>query len=122
MIAAAFDKDAFPSFGRNQPGTYGAIHRKLLRSHPEDASLALDEMQESLAKYLQQRRPGPSPSSSSAAATDLQVQALSGIVAEISSMRGAVEEQASSSRDRAVHSGRSGAEKGQVGSTGRGAR
>ena len=48
MVAAAFDKDAFPSFGTSQPGTYGAIRRKLLRSHPEDSSVTWEQMHESL--------------------------------------------------------------------------
>eukprot|EP01045_Picozoa_sp_COSAG04_P012313 COSAG04_NODE_824_length_10051_cov_4.830687_2_plen_1826_part_00 len=48
MVAAAFDKDAFPSFGSSQPGTYGAIHRQLLRAHPKDSSVTWDQMQESL--------------------------------------------------------------------------
>jgi hypothetical protein len=39
LLDTAFDKEAFPTFGSSQPGTYSAIHRKLLRSHPEQSSV-----------------------------------------------------------------------------------
>ena len=47
ILDAAFDKEAFPTFGNKQPGTYGAIHRKLLRSHTEESSVTWETMQES---------------------------------------------------------------------------
>lgn len=49
ILDAAFDKEAFPTFGNKQPGTYGAIHRKLLRSHTEELSVTWEAMQESAA-------------------------------------------------------------------------
>ena len=39
IVEAAFDREAFPTFGAKQPGTYGAIHEKLLRCHPEEPSV-----------------------------------------------------------------------------------
>jgi hypothetical protein len=39
LLDTAFDKEAFPTFGSSQPGTYSAIHRKLLRAHPEQSSV-----------------------------------------------------------------------------------
>jgi hypothetical protein len=39
VLDAAFDKEAFPTFGSNQPGTYGAILRKLRRCHTEESSV-----------------------------------------------------------------------------------
>lgn len=74
LVEVAFDKDVFPTFvssgalchllveygpiltgclwlqGDPQPGTYGAIYRKLLRSHPEDSSVSWDAMQQSAAQ------------------------------------------------------------------------
>jgi GTPase SAR1 family protein len=49
MLGAAFDETAFPSFGSQQPGTYAAIHRKLLRAHPAESSLSWKEMQTAAA-------------------------------------------------------------------------
>eukprot|EP01043_Picozoa_sp_COSAG02_P086708 COSAG02_NODE_24112_length_697_cov_1.384615_1_plen_232_part_11 len=50
MVAdAAFDRQAFPTFGSTQPGTYDAIHRKLLRAHAEESSVTWVDMQESVA-------------------------------------------------------------------------
>ena len=39
IVEAAFDQEAFPTFGAMQPGTYSAIHEKLLRCHPEEPSV-----------------------------------------------------------------------------------
>lgn len=47
IVDAAFDKQAFPTFGSKQPGTYSAIYEKLLRSHPEESSVTWEAMQES---------------------------------------------------------------------------
>ena len=47
VLNAAFDQQAFPSFGSRQPGSYSAIHEKLLRCHPEEPSLTWDAMQQS---------------------------------------------------------------------------
>ena len=45
VLNAAFDKEAFPTFGSKQPGTYGAIHRKLLRCHTEESSVVSTAVQ-----------------------------------------------------------------------------
>ena len=45
LIEIAFDKSVFPHFGEVQPGTYGLIHRHLLRTHAEHPSLSWDELQ-----------------------------------------------------------------------------
>ena len=45
IVDAAFDKQAFPTFGSKQPGTYSAIYEKLLRSHPEESSVTWEAMQ-----------------------------------------------------------------------------
>ena len=49
VLDAAFDKQAFPTFGSKQPGTYTAIHRKLLRAHPKESSVTWEAMQQSAA-------------------------------------------------------------------------
>ena len=49
ILGAAFDKQAFPTFGSKQPGTYGAIHRKLLRSHAQESSVPWAAMHQSAA-------------------------------------------------------------------------
>ena len=49
ILDAAFDKEAFPTFGSRQPGTYGVIHRKLLRCHNTESSVGWEEMQQSAA-------------------------------------------------------------------------
>ena len=46
VLDAAFDKQAFPTFGSKQPGTYTAIHRKLLRAHPKESSVTWEAMQQ----------------------------------------------------------------------------
>lgn len=51
LVEVAFDEDAFPNFGTSQPGSYAAIHRKLLRAHPSESSLTWGEMQESAASH-----------------------------------------------------------------------
>eukprot|EP01043_Picozoa_sp_COSAG02_P006525 COSAG02_NODE_187_length_30377_cov_3.636271_2_plen_1415_part_00 len=50
VLNAAFDKEAFPTFGTKQPGTYRAIYRKLERSHRDESSLTWEVMQESAAR------------------------------------------------------------------------
>ena len=54
VVDAAFDKQAFPTFGSTQPGTYSAIHRKLLSAHTDESSVTWDDMQESAAGELRQ--------------------------------------------------------------------
>ena len=49
VVDAAFDRQAFPTFGSTQPGTYSAIHQKLLRAHTDESSVTWDDMQESAA-------------------------------------------------------------------------
>ena len=49
IVDAAFDRQAFPTFGSTQPGTYSAIHQKLLRAHTDESSVTWDDMQESAA-------------------------------------------------------------------------
>ena len=49
ILDAAFDKQAFPTFGSKQPGTYTAIFQKLLRCHSEESSVTWDAMQQSVS-------------------------------------------------------------------------
>lgn len=45
IVEAAFDRKAFPTFGTTQPGTYSAIHEKLLHCHPEESSVVSNAVQ-----------------------------------------------------------------------------
>ena len=45
ILEAAFDKQAFPTFGEKQPGTYSVIHERLLRCHPEQSSVVSNVVQ-----------------------------------------------------------------------------
>ena len=56
LLDTAFDKQAFPTFGSSQPGTYGAIHRKLLRSHTEQSSVVSTVVQTADSDMLLQER------------------------------------------------------------------
>ena len=49
VLDAAFDKQAFPTFGNKQPGTYTAIYEKLLRCHTEESSVTWEAMQQSVS-------------------------------------------------------------------------
>ena len=49
MVAAAFDKEAFPTFGNSQPGSYSQIHQQLKQAHPQP-SVTWEEMQSSLTR------------------------------------------------------------------------
>eukprot|EP01049_Picozoa_sp_SAG25_P005687 SAG25_NODE_396_length_8539_cov_5.889336_3_plen_1378_part_01 len=50
MVNAAFDVDAFPTFGQNQPNTYTTILRELKLIHSSKSSVTWTQMQHSLRR------------------------------------------------------------------------
>ena len=50
LLATAFDRAAFPSFGDTQPGTYDAVHRAILRAHRAETSVTVARLQETIGR------------------------------------------------------------------------
>ena len=50
LLATAFDRAAFPSFGDTQPGIYDAVHRAILRAHRAETSVTVARLQETIGR------------------------------------------------------------------------